>query len=438
MRRIVSIFLAFILVIVAMPLSLVGCSESEEFVPVLRFAVASDVHIDDNGSEVEEARLARLFEVAYRHSSESELGYDKLDAVIFVGDYTQSGTLSSMQKFKSIVDSNIKPETKLAVSLGNHEFYTDTDMTESRHESVFGDSVDDHFVISGFHFIKASPYKDTFNSDKLAWLEQQLWEASNDAPSLPIFVMQHHNAFGTIYGSGGWGAAGLYGVLQKYPQAVDFSGHSHFPIQDERSLWQGDFTAIGTGTVSYVEMGLNGVSDDYVFPVGRDGGYQMDHRSGASDYGVFQIMECDRIGNMLLTGYDITSGARLFERRIDAPTSKKTFVTNSVKEMTTDRPEFKKGAKCEYTSMEDGSVTITVPQAVSDDYIESYRAKIFCGGKYVGTFYALSGHIFVPIPETVNIRVTGLTQGKKYTVKVYGVNAYGRESLFPIIFKMVP
>ena len=46
-----------------------GCSEKEEFVPVLRFSVASDVHIeDDNSSILEEERLVALFDKAYSYS----------------------------------------------------------------------------------------------------------------------------------------------------------------------------------------------------------------------------------------------------------------------------------------------------------------------------------------------------------------------------------
>ena len=43
-------------------------------------------------------------------------------------------------------------------------------------------------------------------------------------------------------------------ILKNYPQVVDFSGHSHVPINDPRSIHQKHFTALGTGSLSYFEL----------------------------------------------------------------------------------------------------------------------------------------------------------------------------------------
>ena len=42
--------------------------------------------------------------------------------------------------------------------------------------------------------------------------------------------------------------------VKPYSNIINFSGHSHFPIIDERSIWQKEFTAIQTGSTSYVEL----------------------------------------------------------------------------------------------------------------------------------------------------------------------------------------
>ena len=39
-----------------------------------------------------------------------------------------------------------------------------------------------------------------------------------------------------------------------YPQIIYFSGHSHAPINDPRSIHQKHFTSLGTGTLSYFEL----------------------------------------------------------------------------------------------------------------------------------------------------------------------------------------
>ena len=408
-----------------------GCDNETYFKPVLRFAIASDVHVKDANSNVEEARLAKMFDMAYTYSK-SSVSYNKLDAVIFAGDFTDLGTLNSMQKFKSIVDGKVESETKVIVTLGNHEFYTDASNTEDRYKTVFNTDVDEHLKINGFHFIKLSPNGENFSEDKLAWLETELEKAVNDTPNKPIYVIQHQHVKGTVYGSTGWGVSGLYDILAKYPQVVDFSGHSHFPIQDERSLWQGDFTAIGTGTLSYVEMGLNGVSTDYVFPFSKDGDYKLWQRTGDSDYGVFQILECDSKGNMKILGYDVTSGEQLFERKIDKVTSKSDLILNTQKAETTPVPEFDNGSICSFVIESNGDVLLTVPKATSNAYIESYRAVVYLENAVIGEFYALSGQIFLPTSTTIKIRVTGLEKGKNYLIKTYAVNAYNKLSKTPL------
>lgn len=436
-KRLTSVFAALTVLFSVVSFSFVACTRNNDFIPVLRFAIASDVHVADSGSDEEEARLEKLFEISYSHSKSDKSKYKTLDVVAFAGDFTNLGTLVSMQKFKSIVDDHIKPETKPIISLGNHEFYTDPGSTETRYQSVFKGEVDEHLVIGGFHFIKLSPNGEYFGEEKLRWLREELKKAALDTPDLPIFVIQHQHVKGTVYGSVGWGVDGLYEILSNYPQVVDFSGHSHFPIQDERSLWQGDFTAIGTGTLSYVEMGLNGLSSDYVFPDGKEGDYKLRGRTGESDYAVFQIVECDQTGNIRITGYDLLSESRLFERYIATPTDKSSFILNESKMVTTPVPEFSAGSRCSIRKAENGDVLLTVPQASSDGYIESYRAEVYCDDELLGTYYALSGQIFLPPSPSIHIRLTGLEGGGRYRVKVYAVNAYGSVSKRPLELQFI-
>ena len=83
-----------------------------------------------------------------------------------------------------------------------------------------------------------------------------------------------------------------------------------------------------------------------------------------------------------------------------------------------------------------GEILLTVPVASSDDYIESYRAKVYKGDELVGVYYSLSGQIFIPEPDRITIRINGLEAGHEYTVKVYAVNAYGKESKRPLETKI--
>ncbi len=72
-------------------------------------------------------------------------------------------------------------------------------------------------------------------------------------PSLPFFYVQHPHLKDTCYGPWAWGHdAGITTkTLSAYPNAIAFSGHSHYSLTDERSIWQGAFTSIGTGSLRY-------------------------------------------------------------------------------------------------------------------------------------------------------------------------------------------
>jgi len=82
------------------------------------------------------------------------------------------------------------------------------------------------------------------------------WFAANGGsidPSRPFFYIQHPHPKNTCYGSWAWGRddGRLVAALSKFPNAVAFSGHSHYTLTDDRSVWQGAFTSIGAGSLKY-------------------------------------------------------------------------------------------------------------------------------------------------------------------------------------------
>lgn len=72
----------------------------------------------------------------------------------------------------------------------------------------------------------------------------------------PFFYVQHPHPKDTCYGDWAWGHDGgdVTRVLSAYPNAIAFSGHSHYSLTDERSVWQGAFTSVGTSSLRYVDM----------------------------------------------------------------------------------------------------------------------------------------------------------------------------------------
>ena len=75
-------------------------------------------------------------------------------------------------------------------------------------------------------------------------------------PSKPFFYIQHPHLKNTCYGTWAWGHD--HGIateeLSNHPNAIALSGHSHYPLSDERSVWQGAFTSIGTASLYMIDL----------------------------------------------------------------------------------------------------------------------------------------------------------------------------------------
>jgi predicted phosphodiesterase len=75
-------------------------------------------------------------------------------------------------------------------------------------------------------------------------------------PSLPFFYYQHPHPKDTCYGPWAWGhdSGESTRALAPFANAVAFSGHSHYSLTHEKSIWQGAFTSIGTSSLRYTAM----------------------------------------------------------------------------------------------------------------------------------------------------------------------------------------
>ena len=88
----------------------------------------------------------------------------------------------------------------------------------------------------------------------------------------PFFYIQHPQPRNTCLGDWCWGADSGQATraLSPYPNAVALSGHSHKSLRNERNVWQGAFTSIGTATLS--RLGMDGGREN-------SGHFVSNHRS---------------------------------------------------------------------------------------------------------------------------------------------------------------
>lgn len=80
-----------------------------------------------------------------------------------------------------------------------------------------------------------------YYSDKqINWLKEEMAKAQKMTQKTDFRIL-HQHIKETVYGSHEWGtqdSAKINAVLKEYPQAITFSGHSHYPLDDPRSIHQ--------------------------------------------------------------------------------------------------------------------------------------------------------------------------------------------------------
>ena len=107
-------------------------------------------------------------------------------------------------------------------------------------------------TIKGYHFIGAHWENQNHISGLADFLEEHNAELTADGK--PFFYIQHPHPKDTCNCAWAWGRddGTVTRLLSKYPNAIAFSGHSHSPLDDDRDLWQGSFTSIGTSSLKYL------------------------------------------------------------------------------------------------------------------------------------------------------------------------------------------
>ncbi len=392
------------------------------FVPVVRFVASSDTHVKGD-DDVNLLRIGKMLNQAYA-LAESDEHYQNLDALLVCGDLTHNGTKEEFDRFWNAVSEGLRGETKfLGIVAKNHDGWTvGREELRAMYSSLTGAAPDFHTVVNGYHFIGLSVSADKryhYDKGQKQWLKEQLDQAVAEDPNKPVFVMHHEHNRNTVYGSStydGWGVKHLRGILRKYPQVVDFSGHSHYPLNDPRSVWQKEYTAIGTGAIYYTEVTTAGIRA-YDPP-------------DCNEVGTYWIVELDAGHNMHLRGFDVEANKQLCEYTIENPADPANRAhTVKAHKAASQAPAFAADAALTVTP-DFGKCTISAPAAQSVDGtpVVLYRAKAKNRFGYtVAKDWALPQYYRADTPDTVELSLDTLAAGV-YTVSVVAETAYGEAS----------
>ena len=232
-----------------------------------RFAVMSDIHVGRTGWQ---NRLPNAVKV---------LKEKDLDAVFVVGDVADNGRKDQLQNALSTF-SPLTPKTNVYFMMGNHDWW---EGNGSVFKGVIGQRLNQFIDIKGYPFITVSLDGSetnnqiyTYQSTSMNFLKAALEKAGKEYPGKPIFVFMHVPLTHTVYGSyriepGTESRANnteaMKEICKTYPQIVLFTGHSHYPLGDERCIHQQYFTAIHDGnlTATNIEDGLLPTNSDRHF-----------------------------------------------------------------------------------------------------------------------------------------------------------------------------
>ncbi|MFG2596530.1 chitobiase/beta-hexosaminidase C-terminal domain-containing protein [Streptomyces sp. NPDC048462] len=412
--------------------------------PLARFVVMSDVHVGDH--ENNDKKYESFFDTigsVFPHP----------DAILSNGDMINDngdGKGPDHRIVSDIFRSNLKRKgmtgTQLLISNGNH----DDSLAAIRAgypKAWFPDSGGGYYEsdVKGVHLLTVNTETYDGDASQRTWLKNRLTALTTGpgASRKPVLVQGHRPTTGTTMDGQQASNPGLAADLSAFPQAILFSGHSHLNVNDDRSMYQRDFTSVNDGSMSYVEV---------------DHGYQMVTDNGLADrfeaptaQALFVEIykdrtEIDRI-NMAADKHDIYTGGQWsaswqppyasagtlagpgWTVRLKGSTNqqiKDNFRYTAARRNTV-APQFTTRRPVTTARVAGGGTALRVTQAVDDQIVHHYQVDITdtATGAKVLSSEVLSDYYFMPRPNALDIPVPDAVAGHRYRADVVAVDAYG-------------
>lgn len=417
---------------------------------ILSFAVLSDIHISDKDGDISQIKFKNALRLLNEVSKKHEHSIDLFLAVGDLIDNFRCNFDAQLQGFKRIY--NEFTNAPLFYCLGDYHDLIWGDNSEAEFikcfyncfaEHNFKYDIDNksvfkgnrHAIINGYHFIALEPCDRSpvlYSSEAKEWLSNILDGIEDNKYT---FIITHPMIKDTCYGSlhkgEGWATEDLTPILSKHNNVVIFGGHLHYPIVDERSIMQKEFTSIGCGAVKYMAI--------------ETGGYE--NMSGPStmidsiEVSSGHLCEVDKNGNVRFTRLDFANNSEIKEPWI-IPAPKK-----DLSHLAYYGPNRMDKATCPYFSNDfsyyinydkENKLSISFSTGNDEDFVHHYTVDLLVNGQFVKQYKILTDFYRHPNPSEMSKTIAldtkqEFNQGETLEFKIIAYNSWQRASEEKII-----
>ncbi|GMX62598.1 hypothetical protein Elgi_24030 [Paenibacillus elgii] len=422
--------------------------------PLLKFAAMSDIHVGP-GTEAENAKTRARYASNFDVLSSI---FPNPDAIVIAGDIINDngdGKGPDHQFARDVLQEQLARRNwsgmPVQIAIGNH----DASVAEVKNyypAEWFTDQPNGYYekTIGGYSFFFLNGNNYNGDTGQRNWLKGRLAAITADPANLnkPIFITLHHPVSGTAMDGQQGSNQNLYTDLKDYPQVFVLSGHSHLNINDDRSIYQKDFTAVNLGSMSYIEVdhGYSAVTEEglmdgrFEFPVNQSqlievykDRVEIERMEYNGDPGSIYLGGKWQ-GNNSPTPYK-SAGALAGKKWVVKLTGntkdeiKSNFTYTSSNRNKT-APQFPANPDLKVLPGSNNVPMLSFKQAKDDQSMHHYEIKVYNQrtAEVAKSYNVLSDFYFSPIPNKMNIPITGLSPATSYVLTIAAVDAYGNKS----------
>ena len=288
-------------------------------------------------------------------------------------------------------------------------------------------------VFKGYTFIGISATDEKGENNhtdaEIKQVSDLIGQAEKQAPGKPVFVMTHCPPAFTMTASAwhedprkvwDWRYDHIRRMLKGHKQVISLSGHTHMPLQDERTIWQGEFTAINVGGLYKTSVIAPGADNNHYLQYNGSMGQSFCYIEVFNDY-------------MLIYRYNAKTLKEIDPEnrwRIELPYDPAKAVYTKNRSTTKQSPDFPVKAKAEIIK-ENNIYCLRLTPAKHPEFVHSYKIKLIFDDKNLKTeqFFVVSDffdrqktqRIVLPFPKKIK-----LTPGATGKMSIAPVETFGK------------